>query len=154
MNKRPARLQLKSTQVIAGGITTPAGTQGANAAAVTAPDIEAMLLAEEQQVQQDTDGLVKALEEANRKRVDLANKRRDAQVTWEKHEADAKVRGKLLANAVVAEVRCQFLRQADKARLAAEKLQVEREAMQTPRKVHMRLGVSFLLAFSSMFRAD
>ena len=133
---------------------TPAGTQGVDAAAVTVPDIKVMLLAEEQQVQQDVDGLVKALEEANRKRIDLANKRRDVQVAREKREADAKVRGKLLANAVVAEVRHRFLCQADKVRLAAEKLQAEREAMQMPHKVHMRLGVSFLLAFSSMFRAD
>ena len=64
------------------------------------------------------------------------------------------MRGKLLANAAVAEVQRRFLRQADKARLAVEKLQAEWEAMQTPRKVRMRLGVSFLLAFSSMFRAD
>ena len=68
------------------------------------------MLAEEQQAQRDADDLVRALEEAKRKREDLANKRRDAQVTWEKreaeqHEADAKVRGKLLANAAVAEVR-------------------------------------------------
>ena len=53
---------------------TPAGTQGADAAAVTAPDIEVTLLAEEQQAQQDTDDLVRALEEAKRKREDLANK--------------------------------------------------------------------------------
>ena len=53
---------------------------------------------------------MKALEEANRKRIVFANKRRDVQVAWEKREAeqckvDAKVRGKLLANAAVAEVR-------------------------------------------------
>ena len=65
-----------------------------------------------------------------------------------------KGRGKLLPNAEVAEVWHQFLCQADKARLAAAKLQAEREAMQTPRKVRMRLGVSFLLVFSSMFRSD
>ena len=102
---------------------TPAGTQGTDVAAVTAPDIEATLLAEEQQVQRDTDDLVKALEEANRKREDLANKRRDVQVAREKHEveqreADVKVRGKLLANAAVAEVRRRFLRQVEKARMA------------------------------------
>ena len=127
-----------------------AGSQGADVAAVTAPDIEETLLTKEQQVQRDTDSLVKALEEANRKCIVLANKRRDAQVAWEKceaeqHEVDVKVRGKLLANAAVAEVRRQFLRQADKARLAVEKLQAERETMQTPRKVCMRLGVSFFL---------
>ena len=33
-------------------------------------------------------------------------------------------------------------RQADKARLVAEKLQVERDALWSPRKVRMRLGVS------------
>ena len=128
----------------------PAGSQGADAAAVTAPDIEESLLAKEQQAQRDADSLVKALEEANRKRVVLANKRRDVQVAREKREAeqreaDAKVRGKLLANAAVAEVQRQFLRQVDKARLVAEKLQAERETMQTPRKVRMRLGVSFFL---------
>ena len=53
---------------------TPAKTQGVDAAAVTAPDIEAMLLAEEQQVQWDTDDLVKALEDANRKWEELVNK--------------------------------------------------------------------------------
>ena len=140
-------------------LVTPAGTQGADVAAVTAPDIEETLLTKEQQVQRDTDSLVKALEEANRKRVDLANKRWDAQVTREKRkadqcEADAKVRGKLLANAAVAEVRHRFLRQVDKVRLAAEKLQAEWETMQTLRKVRMRLGVSLLLVFPSMFRAD
>ena len=125
-------------------------TQGADAAAVTAPDIEASLLAEEQQAQRNADDLVKALEEAKRKRDDLATKRRDAQAAREKREADqreadAKVRGRLLANAAVAEVRRRFLRQAEKSRLAAEKLQAEREAAQSPRKVRMRLGVSIFL---------
>ena len=86
-----------------------------DAEAVTAPNIEESLLTEEQQAQRDTDSLVKALEEANRKRVVLANKRRDTQVAREKREAeqreaDVKVRGKLLANAAVAEVRRRFLR--------------------------------------------
>ena len=126
---------------------TPAGTQGADATAVTVPDIEATLLAEEQQAQRDTDDLVKALEEAKHKHEDIANKRRDTQVAREKREvdqreADVKVRGKLLANAAVAEVQRQFLRQAEKARMAAEKLQAEREAAQSPRKVQMKLGVS------------
>ena len=130
---------------------TPAGTQGADAAAVTVPDIEVTLLAEEQQAQWDADDLVRALEEAKRKREDLASKRRDAQVAREKrkaeqHEADAKVRGRLLANAAVAEVRRRFLRQAEKARMAAEKLQAEREAAQSPRKVRMKLGVSISLS--------
>ena len=125
----------------------PAKTQGADTAATTAPNIEATLLAEEQQVQRDAEDLVKALEEANHKREDLAKKRRDAQVTREKREAeqceaDAKVRGKLLANAAVAEVRRQFVRQVDKAMLAAEKLQAERDASWSPCKVRMRLGVS------------
>ena len=52
----------------------PVGSQGADAAAVTVPDIEESLLAKEQQVQRDVDSLVKALEEANRKRVVIANK--------------------------------------------------------------------------------
>ena len=126
---------------------TPVGMQGADAAAVTAPDIEASLLAEEQQAQRDADDLVRALEEAKRKREDLVNKQRDVQVAQEKREADqreadAKVRGRLLANAAVAEVRHRFLRQAEKARMAAEKLQVEREAAQSPCKVRMKLGVS------------
>ena len=102
---------------------------------------------EEQQAQRDADDLVRALEEAKHKREDLANKRRDAQVAREKREADhreadMKVRGRLLANAAVAEVRCRFLRQAEKARMVAEKLQAEREAVQLPRKVQMKLGVS------------
>ena len=59
-----------------------------DAAAVTAPDIEESLLAEEQQAQRDADSLVKALEEANWKRVVLANKRRDVQVAREKREAE------------------------------------------------------------------
>ena len=131
---------------------TPAKTQGMDMAVTTAPDIEAMLLAEEQQVQRDAEDLVKALKAANRKREDLAKKRRDAQVAREKckakqHEADAKVRGKLLANAAVAEVQRQFVRQADKARLAAEKLQAERDASRSPRKVRMRLGVSAFFFF-------
>ena len=125
----------------------PAKTQGADVGAATAPDIKAMLLAEEQQVKRDTEDLVKALKEANRKHEDLTKKRRDVQVTCKKCEAeqceaDAKVRGKLLTNAVVAEVRRRFMHQVDKARLAAEKLQAEREAAQSPRKVQMRLGVS------------
>ena len=129
----------------------PVGSQGADAAAVTAPDIEESLRTEEQQAQWDADSLVKALEEANRKCIVLANKRQDAQVAREKREAeqreaDAKVRGKLLANAVVAEVRHRFLHQAEKARLVAEKLQTEREAAQSPRKVRMRLGVSASLS--------
>ena len=130
----------------------PEKTPGTDAAVTTAPDIKVTLLAEEQQVEWDAEDLVKALEEANRKREDLAKKRRDAQVAQEKceaeqREADAKMRGKLLANAAVAEVRHQFMCQADKARLAAEKLQAERDAARSPRKVRMRLGVS---AFSSL----
>ena len=71
---------------------------------------------------------------------------------WEKceadqREADAKVRGKLLANAAVAEVRCRFVRQADKARLVAEKLQAERDMSRSPHKVWMKLGVSNSLFF-------
>ena len=54
-----------------------------------------------------------------------------------------KVRGKLLANAAVAEVQRRFLRQAKKARLAAEKLQAEQEASQSLHKVCMKLGVRF-----------
>ena len=134
---------------------TPAKTQGVDAAVTTAPDIEATLLTEEQQVQQDAEDLVKPLEEANHKREDLAKKRRDAQVAREKrkaeqHEVDGKVRGKLLANAAVAEVRRRFVRQADKARLAAEKLQAEWDVSRSPRKVQMRLGVS---AFFSLIIA-
>ena len=134
---------------------TPAKMQGADAAVTTAPDIEVTVLAEEQQVQRDAEDLVKALEEANRKREDLVKKQQDAQVAREKREAerrevDAKVRGKLLANAAVAEVRRQFMHQADKARLAAEKLQAERDASRSPCKVRMRLGVS---AFFSLIIA-
>ena len=125
----------------------PVKTQGVDTGAATAPDIEATLLSEEQQVEWDAEDLMKALEEANHKHEDLAKKRRDAQVTCKKckaeqREADVKVRGKLLANAAVAEVRCRFMRQVDKARLVAEKLQAEWDAAQSPCKVQMRLGVS------------
>ena len=121
--------------------------QGTDAAVTTAPDIKATLLAEEQQVQRDAEDFVKALEEANCKCEDLAKKRRDAQVAQEKLEAeqckaDAKVRGKLLANAAVAEVRRRFVHQVDKARLASAKLQVEQDVSWSPHKVRMRLGVS------------
>ena len=71
----------------------------------------------------------------------------------DQHEADVKVRGKLLANAAVAEVRRRFVRQANKARLAVEKLQAEREALRSPRKVQMKLGVSISL-FSSSLEAE
>ena len=129
--------------------------QGADTAVTTAPDIEVTLLAKEQQVQRDAEDLVKALEEANCKCEDLAKKRRDTQVVREKCqaeqcEADAKVRGKLLANAAVAEVQRRFVRQADKARLVAEKLQAERDVSRSPHKVRMRLGVS---AFFSLIIA-
>ena len=129
----------------------PVKTQGADTAATTAPSIEATLLAKEQQVQRDMEDLVKALEEANRKREVLAKKRWDVQVAREKHEAeqreaDAKVRGKLLTNAAVAEVRRQFVHQVNKVRLAAEKLQAERDVSRSPRKVRMRLGVSAFLS--------
>ena len=53
---------------------TPVKMQGTDVAATTAPNIEATLLAEEQQVQRDADDLVKALEEANRKHEDLTKK--------------------------------------------------------------------------------
>ena len=77
------------------------------------------------------------------------------QAAWEKREvdqreADAKVRGKLLANAVVAEVRHWVVHQVDKAMLAAERLQTEREASWSPCKVQMKLGVS---SFPSFFIA-
>ena len=83
---------------------------------------------------------------------------RDAQATREKHEAeqreaDAKVRGKLRANAAVAEVWCQFVCQAEKARLAAEKLQAEQEVSWSPRKLQMKLGVSFF-PFSLLLEAE
>ena len=101
-------------------------------------------------MQRDAEDLVKALEEANRKCEDLVKKQRDAQAAWEKreaeqHEADAKVRGKLLTNAVVAEVQRRFMCQVDKVRLAVEKLQAERDASQSPHKVWMKLGVSVFL---------
>ena len=52
--------------------------QGMNAAAVTVPDVKTDLLAEEEQMQRDADTLVKALEDANCKRKELAKKRCDA----------------------------------------------------------------------------
>ena len=119
-------------------------------AAITALDIEVTLLTKEQQVQWDMDDLMKALEEANRKCENLAKKRQDAQVAREKRKADqrevdAKVRGKLLAIAAVAEVQRRFLCQADKVWLVAEKLQVEREPSRSPHKMWMKLGVSVSL---------
>ena len=58
-----------------------------------------------------------------------------------------RVRGRLLANAAVAEVWCQYMRQAGKARLVAEKLQMKQEASWSPWKVQMQLGVSFFPFF-------
>ena len=52
------------------------------------PNIETTLRTEEEQAQQDTDALMKALEEANRKHKELVSKRHDAQAAWEKCEAD------------------------------------------------------------------
>ena len=139
-----------------------------DAAAVTAPEIKVTLLTEEQQVQRDADNLVKVLEDMNCKCEDLVNKRQDAQAAWEKREADlckadqceadqrevaVKVRGKLLATAAVAEVRRWFMCQANKARLAAEKLQMEWEASQSLRRVWMKLGVNIFL-FSSSLEAE
>ena len=63
----------------------------------------------------------------------------------DQREVDTKVRGKLLANAAVAEVRCQFMCQVDKARLAVEKFQVEQDALQSLCKVRMKLGMSVSL---------
>ena len=53
--------------------------------------------------------------------MQVAREKREA----DQHEADAKVRGRLLANAAVAEVQRRVVRQAEKARLVVEKLQVE-----------------------------
>ena len=44
------------------------------------------------------------------------------------------MRGKLLANAAVAEMWCRFMHKVDKARLAAEKLQTELEESWSPCK--------------------
>ena len=130
----------------------PAGMQGANAAAVTVPDNEVVLLTAEEQAQRDADTLVQVLKEANRKCDKLATKRCDAQTAWEKCEADqckadVKVRGRLLANAAVAEVRHRYVHQVNKARLVAEKLHSEWEVSQSPQKVRMQLGVSFPSCF-------
>ena len=46
---------------------TPTNTQGMNVAAVTAPNIETMLLTEEEQAQWDSNDLVKVLEDTNHK---------------------------------------------------------------------------------------
>ena len=130
----------------------PINMQCMNMAVGTVLDVEMTLLTEEQQVQQDTDNLVKALKEANHKHEELANKRQDTQAAREKGEAeqceaDMKVRGKLLANVAVAEVWHQVMRQAEKARLVAEKLKMEWQALQLSWKVQMRLGVSFFPFF-------
>ena len=132
---------------------TLANTQGMDMAAITTPDIEATLLAKEQQAQRDADDdLVKVLEEVNCKCEDFANQRWDMQAAGEKGEVDqcevdTKVGGKLLANAVVADVWRWIMHQAEKARLVAEKLQTEWEALRSPRKVRMKLGVSALPSF-------
>ena len=60
---------------------------------------------------------------------------------------DVRVRGRLLANAAVAEVQCRYMCQEGKVRLAVEKLQTEREVSQLPQKVQMQLGVSFFPFF-------
>ena len=78
-------------------------------AAITAPDDEMVLLAEEEQAQQDANALRQALDKADCKRNKLVTKRHDAQAAWEKHEVDqhevdVKVRGRLLVNAAVAQV--------------------------------------------------
>ena len=52
----------------------PASTQGANAAAVTVPNNEVVLLTAEEQAQQDANDLVQALEEAKCKCDELATK--------------------------------------------------------------------------------
>ena len=135
----------------------PANMQGTNMAVVTTPDVEMALCAKEEQAQQDADALVKALEEANCKRKELANKIHDAQAAQEKHEvdqreADAKVRGRLLANEAMAEVWRRYMCQANKARLVVEKLRTEREVSQSLQKVRMQLGVSlffFFIAFEA-----
>ena len=126
----------------------PAGTQDTNAAAIATPDDERVLLTEEEQAQRDANILRQAHEEADCKHNELAKKQHDAQAAQEKrkvdqHEADAKVRGRLLAIAAMAEVRRQYAHQADNVRKAVEKLCLEREALQSPWKVWMHLGVSF-----------
>ena len=78
----------------------PANTQGMNVAVVTTPDVDIALLAKEEQAQWNADAVVKALEEANCKGNEVANKRCDTQAAQEKHKADqcevdAKVRGRL-----------------------------------------------------------
>ena len=65
----------------------------------------------------------------------------------EQCEADVKVRAKLLANTVVAEVWHRVMCQVEKVRLAAEKSQMAQEALWSPRKVQMRLGMSFFPFF-------
>ena len=121
---------------------TPAGTQGVNTAVVTMPDDEVVLLAKEEQAQWDTNTLVQALEEANHKHDELVTKQHDTQATQDKCEVDqcevdVKVRGRLLANAAVAEVWRWYVCQVNKARLVVEKLRSEWEGSHSPLKVQM-----------------
>ena len=62
------------------------------------------------------------------------------------------MRGRLLANAAVAEVQHWYMYQANKVRLAVEKLRMEQEASQSPWKVRMRLGVSLFFSSSLLSR--
>ena len=132
----------------------PAGMQDVNVAVITAPDDKTVLLAEEEQAQQDADALVQVLKEANCKHNKLATKQCDVQATQEKCkvdqcEADVKVRGRLLANVAVAEVWRWYACQANKARLAAEKLHMEQEASQSPWKVWMQCLSFIFIAFEA-----
>ena len=128
----------------------PTGLQDMNVAAIVVPDNERLLLAEEEQAQQDTNDLRQALEDTTCKCDELMVKCCKAQAALEKHkvaqcEVDVKVRGRLLVNAAMAEVQRWAMHQAEKVRKAAEKLCLEWEASQSPWKVQLRLGVSFFL---------
>ena len=105
----------------------------------------------------DTDDLRQVLEDANCKHNKLVVKSLEAQTTQEKrkaaqHEADMKVRGCMLEDAAVAEVWQWAACQVEKARKAAEKLHLEQEASQSPQKVWLQLGVSFLPCFHCFFQ--
>ena len=90
---------------------SPPNSSTSNAAAAIAPIIneEAVLLTDEHRVQQETINLKCLLAEKCKQREELSDKWKAVQA---KQEAEVKVRGRMLAEAVVAEVR-QAAKQAN-----------------------------------------
>lgn len=133
----------------------PTGLQDMNAAVTVVLDVKQLLLTEEEQAQQDADNFRQAFEDANHKCEELAGKQHEAQAAQEKrkadqHEVDVKVRGHMLVDAAVAEVWRQATCQVEKTRKAMEKLHLGWEALQSPWKIRLQLGVSPSCFFSRL----